>query len=310
LTERLRSESGQVIPFVGIVLLAMLLGMCALAIDAGVWFKASRDAQNVADAAAIAAVQDLPANPAAAQADATAYASQNDGTLDGDPSITTTASTDDTVSVRATKTAPAIFARIFGIDSETVHATASAQVSGICRVNGHGISPDGTGQPLPVVVSKGTVLSTPLNQATTLYYGSADPVAGGQFGLIDFANSGGGTSPGTVGDWVTNGYNGTIACGSIQGITGNKFNSPQVNDPMSARAASGKVFLLPVYDGTNGSSGGQMAYNIVGWAAFRPTSFAASGSTTTLQGSFVRLLTAPRGQVGQFFGVGQIKLTK
>lgn len=303
---RLRSESGQVIPFVGIVLLATLLGVCALAIDVGVWFKASRHAQSVADAAALAGAQDLPSDPGAAVADAQAYATKNDGTLDATPVVSGT-----TVTVHASETAPSYFARFLGIGAKTVGATATAEAVGICKVNGSGFASDGTGRPLPLVISADAVRSTPVGLPTALELGPADAVAGGQFGLLDLDNTSGGTSPGTLGNWIANDYPGTVSCGSIQGVTGNKFNSPQVLDPLAQAAASNKVVLLPVYTGTNGASGGQMTYDIGGFAAFRPTSFTANGSSSTLYGSFVHLDVGVQGTTtGPYFGVGHMRLTK
>lgn len=302
---RLRSESGQVIPFVGIVLSAILLGVCALAIDVGVWFKASRHAQTVADAAALAGAQDLPNSPSAAVVDAQGYAQLNGGALDATPVVT-----GDTITVQTSETAPAYFARIFGMGSQTLHATATAQGVGVCTVSGSGFSSDGTGRPLPLVVSADLVRSTPLNQPVALAYGPADAVAGGQFGLLDLDNTSGGTSPGTLGGWIANNYQGNVSCGSIQGVTGNKFNSPQVFNPLSQAAATHKVVLLPVYTGTNGASGGQMSYIIGGFAAFQPTSFSADGSSSTLQGSFVHLEVDGQSSTGAYFGVGHLRLTK
>jgi hypothetical protein len=310
---RLRSESGQVIPFVGVVLLATLLGVCALAIDMGVWYKTSRHAQGVADAAALAAVQDLPGDPAAAQADAVAYAQANGGTVDGAPAVTTTDAPDDTISVRAVEQAPAFFARVFGIDSATVHAIASAQVSAASIIKQEDESADGTGRPLPLVISVDSAPSPGCNcldEPVTLTYGPSAAIAGGEFGLLDFANANGGTPPQTVGDWIANGYPGDLGPGDYQGVTGNKTVPPAVDGAMQELAAIHPTVVLPVYSGTNGASGGQTIYTIVGWAAFKIDSWDASGSTTTLRGSFQTLHTESTGPTTKYFGVGSVRLTK
>lgn len=311
MSERLRSESGQVIPFVGILLLTTLVGVCAFAIDVGVWLKASRHAQGVADAAALAAVQDLPLDPAAARATASAYARTNDGALERTPTVSTTDVPNDTISVRAVETAPSLFARVFGIESMTVRASAEAVVAGVGRIDGAGFSSDGTGRPIPLAVGAGTWRATPLGQTVTLVYGPAAAVAGGQFGLVDFANEKGGTPPRTIADWVENGYDGTLGVGTYGGVTGNKFMPAQVRAAFADLIASGRTVTMPVFSGTNGANGGRMTYSVVGWAAFKPTAFSANGGDSTLTGSFVSLqaevVDAPP---AQYFGVGRIKLTK
>lgn len=306
----LRSEQGQVLPLAAFFLVTVLLGVAALAIDFGVWYTKSRQVQSVADAAALAAGQDLPGSPSAAVGAAESYAADNDGTLAGAPVISATDLPNDTVTVAATGQAPAVFARIFGISSITVHAHASAQAAGVGWVPGHGIEQDGTGKPIPFAVGSDTVEATPLDQPTTLSYGPSAAVAGGQFGLVDFADAKGGTPPKTVADWLENGFSGTLGPGDYGGITGNKFMPQAVRDAMDDVVAAGKPLLLPVFSGTNGASGGPMTYTVVGWAAFVPTGYDASGSTTTLSGSFVHLETTTQGGPGEYFGVGQVKLTK
>ena len=72
---QLRAEDGQVIVFV-IAILTILIGMGALVIDGGSWFRAQRHLQTSADAAALAGAQDLPF-AATAQSTAITYAQTN-----------------------------------------------------------------------------------------------------------------------------------------------------------------------------------------------------------------------------------------
>jgi Putative Flp pilus-assembly TadE/G-like len=292
---QLRSESGQVIPLVGVVLMAVLLGVCALAIDMGVWFKASRSAQNVADAAALAGVQDLPGDPGGAVADANAYADQNDGTID------TPVVSGNTISVRATETAPAIFARVLGIESETVHATASAEADGVGEIPGSGFDGTKTGEPIPFAIAQGTWQSTPLDQETSLCWGPCDKIGAGQFGLVDFA--GDGSHVKDVGNWLENGYPGTLSPGTYSGIPGNGGFSANKDD---IYALAGKTITLPVYTGNADGS-----YDVVGWAAFVVDAVPhAGGDWTQLDGHFITLDVPPTTTPAQYFGVGHVKLTK
>ena len=294
---RLRSESGQVVPFVGLILLGTLLAVCALAIDMGVWFKASRSAQNVADAAALAGVQDLPTDPAKAVDDAASYALQNGGTLDGAPTVV-----GNTISVRAKQTAPAIFARILGIESETVRATASAQAAGTSFVSGTGDA-NGVGQPMPFAVAASTWATDGLGKPVTLTF---DDAAGpGNFGLVDFGT---GKTPGAIADVITEGRPGLMGPGTYDGVPGKKFNAAPMKSAIGSMA--GKLITLPVFSGTNGAGGNNLTYTVVGWAAFKVTDASVGGGSMSISGSFVSLHVALSGPPTQYFGVGHVKLTK
>ena len=62
-----RRDDGQV-AVLSVVFLTVLLGMSALVLDVGTWFRADRAAQATADAAALAAAQALPDDPSKAPA--------------------------------------------------------------------------------------------------------------------------------------------------------------------------------------------------------------------------------------------------
>ena len=57
-----RSDRGQA-TVLTLVFLVVLLGMAALVLDIGSWYRADRATQNTADAAALAGAQALPSNP-------------------------------------------------------------------------------------------------------------------------------------------------------------------------------------------------------------------------------------------------------
>ena len=64
-----RRERGQTL-LIFVLALTVLLGFTAMAIDLGLFFEDRRHLQNTADAAALAGVAELPANPAAAKSKA------------------------------------------------------------------------------------------------------------------------------------------------------------------------------------------------------------------------------------------------
>jgi putative Flp pilus-assembly TadE/G-like protein len=305
---RLRSESGQVVALVPVLLTVVLLGVAALAIDVGVWFTASRHVQGVADAAALAAVQDLPTNPAAAQSDVIAYASANDGTLDGPPVISSSspATPNDTITVQAKQTVPAFFAKLIGLSDITVHGSATAEADGASFIQGGGYG-NGAGRPVPFAVSVPTWTADGLDKPVTLTFGPANPTGSGNFGLLDFAGPGGGTPRSTLVSWITDGYPGQIGPGTYGGVPGNRFNS--VKAAMST--LNGKLVTVPVFSSASGP-GGNLLYTVVGWAAFKidPQGINTGGPATTISGQFVSLQVNTPGPPTQYFGVGHVKLTK
>src|SRR4029450_2234359 len=77
-----RRERGQTI-VVAVLFMTVLLGMVALTIDIGLFFKDRRHYQNSADAMALAGVAELPTNPAGAKSRAQQWAANN-GVSSGD----------------------------------------------------------------------------------------------------------------------------------------------------------------------------------------------------------------------------------
>lgn len=125
----LKIEGGQSIILVAFAI-AMLCGVAALVVDTGMVSVAQGQLQNAADAAALAAANDLPsASAAATTADAFAE-------LNGVPAANTTTTTPykgnaNKVEVVCTQTVQYTFARVIGIKSTVVTARAVAEKTGI-----------------------------------------------------------------------------------------------------------------------------------------------------------------------------------
>jgi len=124
----LRSERGQVFVLTALTAL-VLVGMTALVLDVGAWFRTKRRLQGTADAAALAGAQALPDNPGTAQSYALSYAGKNGGgVLAADVKITNTKGANDTIFVEAQKKQPGFFSRALGVDVVDIHARAKAIV--------------------------------------------------------------------------------------------------------------------------------------------------------------------------------------
>ena len=125
-------EDGQAIALVVLTLMT-LLGMCALVIDVGSWYATDRRAQSAADAAALAAAARLPDAPSTAALNGEGlnrnYSNFAEGTIGYDISSTAgMGGIPDIVTATAETDAPAIFAKLFGIDSVPVRAAAEARL--------------------------------------------------------------------------------------------------------------------------------------------------------------------------------------
>jgi len=105
-----------------------IIGMAAFAVDVGAWYQAQQQAQAAADAGATAAANDLPSSPSQAVTDASTYVNKN---IAGATTTTTTpyGGNSSQIKVTVTKSVPTFFAKIFGINSVQVTASAAAKAN-------------------------------------------------------------------------------------------------------------------------------------------------------------------------------------
>lgn len=275
----LRADDGQTL-VLSVLVLASLLGMSALVIDAGAWLRESRRTQATADAAALAGAQALPEDPAGAVQLAVDYARKNGGGVDAaDVTVQTTGDAHDSLDVRAHATAHSVLARIAGIGDVGVagRATATAQRLGRVRY----VAPIGVDQ------SNALLQCRPFpcfDQETTLTLGKVGP---GGFGLVNLDQTPPEIASAPIlADWLRRGFQDPLAVGSYYSATGTKYNSTEFKAALNERL--GSEVLLPVYDALVGG-GSTATFHVVGWVGFRISGFSGSGSTGTLQGRFVKL---------------------
>lgn len=274
---RLRNEGGQA-AVLTVLFMVALLGAVAMVLDVGSWFREQRDTQSAADAAALAAAQALPETPSEAEVLAAEYLGANGG---GTPELTfsSTRLANDTISVKVTRQAPGVFAKLFGIDSVRVHGKASARAGAPDRAR--------WAAPVGVDVKHPMLQCKPLpcfNTPTTL---DLEKVGPGAFRLINLDGSRGGTGPPILADWITRGYDGLMPIGWYFSDPGAKFNSSHVKGAMGAKI--GDELLFPVYDQTRGN-GANFEYHVIGWVGFVIESFSGKGNKGTIDGQFVRVV--------------------
>ena len=137
-----RDESGQVLVF-AVVVMAVLIAMAGFALDVGHAYLVQRQLQSATDAAALAGALDLPVSSQAIQT-AKDYgpepgkrnppAANDNATVEVETKCVTAIITGCTpsngqvnsISVKSTSDVKTLFARVIGINSFTVHATATA----------------------------------------------------------------------------------------------------------------------------------------------------------------------------------------
>jgi hypothetical protein len=279
---RLRSERGQTMVLTTLFV-AALLGIAALVLDLGTWFRAQRDLQAVADAAALAGAQALPESTGEATGFANEYTTKNSGPPPGITfSSTKMAGRTDTIKVSLEEPAPGFFAKVFGVNSVQIRAsgTARASVLGSARY----AAPIGVDELHPLIHG-GACNGLPcFNQPTELDLTKTGP---GAFRLINIDGSHGGTGPQTLADWILNGYDGEMPLNWYFSDPGAKFNSSAIQNALTERI--GEEMLFPVYDNTRGG-GANFDYRVIGWIGFVVTSFEARGNSGKLFGHFTRVV--------------------
>ena len=123
-----RNERGQVL-LMFVILLPVILGAVGFAVDVGFVAVNRRDLQNAADAAALAAVQELPDAGEALDL-AYEYAEKN-GFVDGLDGVTVSVTTSyggdaEKVEVTITRSVPTVFMSVVGVSETDVGARAVA----------------------------------------------------------------------------------------------------------------------------------------------------------------------------------------
>jgi hypothetical protein len=270
----LRNQRGQAM-VLSVLFMSGMLGMGALVVDIGSWFRAQRDTQRVADAAALAGAQALPESAGQARALAVEYTDKNN--IAGTPTITFP--TSNTIKVHVSKPVNGFFAKLFGIDTFNVGADAAARA----------VAPSAArwAAPIGVDVKHPLLQCKPLpcfNEDTELDLEKTGP---GAFRLLNLDRSHGGTGPSDLAEWMLKGYSGWMPIDWYFSDPGTKFDASQIQDALNLRL--GTEMLFPIYDKTE-DEGANFEYHVIGWVGFVVDSFEARGNSGKLHGHFVRVV--------------------
>lgn len=314
---RNRSDHGQA-TVLTVVFLVVLLGMAALVLDIGSWYRADRATQSTADAAALAGAQALPGDSGTATSLAQQYAAKNGGLGAGRIKFSSKIVANDTITVTVTRPAPTFFAKLFGKDSVTVGSTATARSEGVSAARY--VAPITVHYKHPLLNCTGPASKPNCNpdfgpsHPTTLGLEDLHQPGGGSgsgaFGLINlnYGDSSGNVGAGTLAEWLLNGYDADLPTGTYYSAPSANFNNSQFLSSLDA--VIGKEVLFPVYRLLTGP-GSNAKYDVIGWVGFVITSYSTSGSSGKLTGYF-NSYTASGVQVtsggNPYFGVHKVEL--
>jgi Flp pilus assembly protein TadG len=276
-----------------IVFLTVLMGMSALVIDVGAWYRAHRSAQATADASALAAAQELPDTQRATQL-ANEYAGKNAGTGAGatGPQITFSRQgyETDTVQVTVTKPHPGFFSKLFGLASVNVKGRATARAWNVSSVKG--VAPITVNYKHPLLNCTRTQHPTcnpSFGTATTLtledIHTSGGKDAAGSFGLINLDQNDPNPGASTLANWLLNGYPDYLSIGRYESATGASFGNSQFTSALDQQI--GHELMFPVYRLLKGP-GGNAIYDIIGWVGYVIDRYTISGSDGVIYGHFTR----------------------
>jgi Flp pilus assembly protein TadG len=266
-----------------LLFLTVLLGMCAAVVDVGAWFRAHRSAQAEADAAALAAAQALPADPANATVLAVQYANKNGGGVTAaDVQLLPSAA----VRVDVRRDVPGVFSKVLGFAGVRVHAhgTAKAYLPGEARW----VAPIVVKNTHPLLFGPTATQSPTFDVPTTLTLGPQG--APGAFSMLNLdENQQNGTiGTSTLAEWIEEGFDQYLEPGQFYSDPGAKFNSSQIQSALQDRY--GTELLFPVYD-TLVLQGSTAEYHVIGWVGFHITSVTnVSGTGGSINGWFTRYI--------------------
>jgi Putative Flp pilus-assembly TadE/G-like len=306
LLTRSRGESGQVIVFVAFILTA-LVGMAALVIDVGSWYRADRHLQTAADAAALAGAQELPTKPSTAVSVAMDYGTVKNGAGLAALSVNPTIPRSDTIHVSATAQAPGFFARVISAAYNEVTVKAEAEAQVLAPLSLKSVAPIAVYKDMACIVTNPSCFGQPVTLAFD-EDAEFDPTKS-KYGLLDLDRDGN-AGAGDMKKWLENGYPDYLPINTYYPPANGEKNG--IKKELEDAAKDQRVLLLPVYD-TASATG----YHVIGWAAFVIDDIGKwAGNEHILTGHFVTFIATDLAAGGTIsdpnldFGVQVITLTR
>jgi Flp pilus assembly protein TadG len=273
--EALGDERGAVAVMIAIVL-TLLMGMAAFALDTGNGWQTRRHLITATDAAALAAAETYAENGNGCVGVPSTFVSANLAAA----TVTSCAFTNVApgagyVTVQAKTGLHYDFAGVIGFGDRDVHSSTTAafgQPLGLTGLRPLALCDASTAYESWLASN----MSTPFT--VTITYSKSSPGdcganVPGNWGVLDF--NGGANSNNDTKDWVQNGYPGMVtAPSSVPGDPGAFSNS--LNTALNTLKTSGEVFQLPVYDSAAGN-GNNAQFSVIGFVSVVLIDYKATG---------------------------------
>lgn len=295
---RLKEQKGAVAVLM-VAALATLMGLSAIVVDVGYLYVNRAQLVSVADSSALAGVQDLPGDAADAVSSANTYAAKNGQA--GDHVTASVGANSQSLTVQATRQVKLLFARIFGIPTSQVSASATAAVQPISAATG--------------VVPFGIVWQNFLyGQSYTLKEGAGSGYHGNYSALAL-----GGNGANNYRDNIKYGYDGKLKIGDWISTEPGNMSGPTSKGVdyrvdldryatfETVKRNSGRIVTVPVIAALSGN--GRSEVQIVGFAAFFLEGVGGQGNNNVVSGKFMQMVM-PGDTVssGSGYGLYGIKL--
>lgn len=259
-----------------------ILGVAAMVLDVGSWYRADRALQAAVDAAALAGAQELPWDPDAAVVVALDYAERNGGGIEAEEIAVLDHRT---IRVEAIRPTPGFFAKVFGMDTVDVGAGATARALYLARPQF--VAPIAVDEDHPGLGCDPAPCGHDVEIPLAHLHSPGSGTAAGSFGLVDLAGGSGSVGASTLAEWLLDGWDGFLDIGWYDAVPSSKFSSVQVREALDAR--TGETLMFPVWRSIAGS-GSNARFEVVGWVGFRLAGYTIHGSSGALHGRFTRVV--------------------
>jgi hypothetical protein len=280
----IKSEQGSAIALVAIGMVVMI-GVAALALDAGQLFINRARLVNALDSAVLAGVQHLPNDPDLALQTARDFARLN-GAVQDECDFQIGAS-NCSISGQADRQVTLHFARVFNRDFGQVKARAAAKVAPISSTTG--------------IVPFGVLEDNfEFGKIVTLKAGAGKNHYPGWFGALCLTGNGANNYEKDI----RNGYDGQISIGDIIPVENGNMSGPTQDgiehridqcdhSPCctvnSFQEGCSRILIVPIINVKNvEEDGNPKNVKVVGFAAFLVTEYTGSGNENTVKGAFIR----------------------
>lgn len=295
----LNNRNGMAMVFVSL-LITVMIGAVALSVDVGIAMAERIALSNALDAAALAGGQELPASPSKARSVTMQYLSANGV----DPSAVSIDISSDNrqITLVGSDVVENRFARLLGVPTTTVGASAAARVGAAVSARG-GIRPLAIADQ-PLVYGQTVVLKEEGGDGTN-----------GNYGAVSFDSNYGAA---IFREYLLNGYNGVIRVGDIiETEPGNMASSISTVQEVIAmdryatfdnfKRDSPRAWTIPVLRSWDVS--GRDEVEVVGFAQFFIENIQKKSGKAEITGKFIRFTT--NGEIGESqtdYGVYGVKM--